>query len=99
VTGEAIVTVSAAVVALTQLVKWAGLPPTRAPLAVIGLAALGVALWGVSDGFFSRSDLFSYFAGWVAVATSAAGVFGFTRAAATSVTATSAPPTDGVRRP
>jgi O-antigen/teichoic acid export membrane protein len=94
VTGEAIITVSAAVVALTQLVKWAGLPPQRAPLVVAGLAALGVALWGVSDGFFSRHDLFSYFAGWVAVATSAAGVFGFTRAAASQVTEVGIPPAD-----
>lgn len=71
-------TASAAVGALTQLVAWAGLPPGRAPLAVIGLAALGVALWGLSDGLLSHHDLFRYVAGWVAVATSVAGVFGFT---------------------
>lgn len=91
--GEAIVTVSAAVVALTELVRWAGLPPERAPLVVALLAALGVVLWGLGDGVFTRHDLFSYFAGWVAVATSAAGVFGFRRAAVRSVTDTG-PPND-----
>lgn len=94
-TGEAIVTVSAAVVALVQLVKWAGLPDKTGPLIVLVFAALGVGLWVYSQAEFDRHALFSYFAGWVAVATSAAGVFGFTRAAASAVTSAKSPPGGG----
>jgi hypothetical protein len=93
--GQAIITVSAAVVALTQLVKWAGLRDTWGPVAVLVLSLFGVLLWGYSMGEFVRASLFMYFAGWIAVSTSAAGVFGFTRAATTAVTASKAPPADG----
>lgn len=90
--GEAIITVSAATVALTQLVKWAGLPDRWGPLAVVLLAALGVALWVYTQGELSRAAAFDVFAGWVAVATSAAGVFGFSRAAADTLTKMTPPP-------
>lgn len=90
--GEAILTVSAAVVALTQLIKWGGLPDRVGPLAVLALALVGVAFWGYAEGTFERTKAFEYFAGWVAVATSAAGVFGFTRASKEAVTKTSPPP-------
>lgn len=90
--GESIIAVSAAVVALVQLVKWAGLPGQRGPLAVMILSALGVALWAWSVGTFERTQFFEYFAGWIAVATSAAGVFGFTRSGPASLTATKEPP-------
>lgn len=91
--GQAIVTVSAAVVALTQLLKWGGVvKDRRGPLMVLALALVGVAFWGWSSGDFNRSSAFGYFAGWIAVATSAAGVFGFTRSGPASVTATKAPP-------
>jgi hypothetical protein len=89
---EAVLTVSGAVVALTQLVKWMGLPDQRAPLAVLGLAALGVLFWGISEGTFQRALAFEYFAGWIAVALAAAGVYGFTRSGPSSLTATQAPP-------
>lgn len=92
---QAVITVSAAVVALTQLVKWAGLRDSWGPIAVLMLSAVGVLLWGYSVGTFERASLFVYFAGWIAVCTSAAGVFGFTRAATTAVTAAKAPPNDG----
>jgi hypothetical protein len=72
-------TVSAVVVALAQLVRWAGLPERWAPVAVGTLAALGVGLWAVAAGPAPTSAAFDYFADWVSVATSAAGVFGFTR--------------------
>jgi hypothetical protein len=89
---EAILSVSAAVVTLVQLVKWSGLPDRAGPLAVIVLAALGVSLWGYSIGDYERTKLFGYFVGWLAVATSAAGVFGFTRASKEAVTSTTSPP-------
>lgn len=89
---EAIVAVSAAVVALVQLVKWAGLPDQRGPIAVLVLAAIGVAVWGWSRGTFERTQAFGYFAGWLAVAMSAAGIFGFTRSGPAAVTATKEPP-------
>lgn len=92
-TGEAIVTVSAAVVALTQLMKWAMIPDRWGPAAVLVLAALGVGLWMFSQGMVTRADTFAVFAGWIAVATSAAGVFGFARAVQSSdVTAGRRPP-------
>nr|AUN37453.1 hypothetical protein [uncultured bacterium] len=47
--------VSTVVVALTQLVKWMGLPDKRGPLAVLGLAFLGVGLFGWSQGAISRA--------------------------------------------
>ena len=74
--GQAIITVSAAVVALTQLVKRLGIPTKMAPLVVLSLSALGVALWGYSAvGEFTRQQIFSYFAGWIAVATAATGAY------------------------
>jgi hypothetical protein len=92
---QAVVAVSAAVVALVQLVKWAGLPDSRGPLAVLALAALGVVFWGWSKGTLERAVAFDYFAGWIAVATGAAGVFGFTRAAPGAVARASSPPPGG----
>ncbi len=83
----AILTVSAAVIGLVQLVKWSGLPTKLAPLAVAVISALGVGLWGWSMGTFERTAAFDYFAAWIAVATSAAGVFGFIRESAEGVTA------------
>lgn len=82
---QSIISVSAAVVALVQLIKWAGLPDRQGPLAVISLSLLGVVFWGWSAGTLSRASSFAYFAGWIAVATSAAGVFGFTRASGDAV--------------
>jgi len=93
--GEAIVSVSAAVVALTQLVKWAGLPDRVGPLSVLVLSLAGVMFWGWTQGDITRASAFGYFAGWIAVSTSAAGVFGFTRASGEAVTRMSAPPTGG----
>ena len=93
--GEAIVSVSAAVVALTQLIKWSGLKDSYGPLSVRALSLLGVVFWGWSVGTFVRTEAFTYFAAWIAVATSAAGVFGFTRAANTAVSNMKAPPSGG----
>src|SRR5688572_26152014 len=92
---EAVISVSAAVVALTQLLKWGGIPDKVGPLAVLALAAIGVVFWGYAEGTYERTKAFEYFAGWIAVATSAAGVFGFTRAGTSAVTAAKAPPFSG----
>lgn len=92
-TAENIALVSAAVVALTQLIKWMGLPDRRGPLVVLGLAALGVALWAASfESAFERRAIWPYFAAWIVVATSAAGVYGFTRSMPEAVTVTRRPP-------
>jgi hypothetical protein len=92
VTAEAIVAVSAAVVALTQLVKWGGVHDRWGPFAVLALSLMGVLFWGWSKDVLSRAAAFEFFVGWIAVATSAAGVFGFTRASSEAVTRTTAPP-------
>jgi hypothetical protein len=91
--GGAIIAVSATVVTLVQLVKWSGIPDRLGPLAVLVLSALGVAFWGWSAGTFARATAFAYFAAWIAVSTSAAGVYGFTRASGSELTKMSAPPT------
>lgn len=93
--GQAIITVSAAVVALVQLVKWSGLPDRLGPIGVLVLSLIGVMFWGWSTNDVTRASAFGYFAGWIAVSTSAAGVFGFTRAGGEAVTRMTAPPTSG----
>jgi hypothetical protein len=87
VASQEIVTVSAAVIALVQLVKLAGLPDRLGPVAVLVIAALGVGLWAVSRGSLGWGDVWGLFAGWIAVATSAAGTFGLVRAAPGAVAA------------
>jgi len=81
--GQAIITVSAAVVALTQIIKWSPLPTDGyVPVVIVfALSGLGVMIWGASNEInFGRQLLWSYFAGWIAVSTSAAGVFGLAQA-------------------
>ena len=90
--GEAIISISAAVVALVQLVKWAGVKDNYGPFAVLLLSLFGVIFWGWSVGTVTRAEAFSYFAGWIAVSTSAAGVFGFTRASGEAVSRMTSPP-------
>jgi len=92
---QAVLTVSGAVVALTQLTKWSGVSDKAGPLIVLFLAAIGVVFWGYAEGSFERTKAFEYFAGWISVALNAAGVYGFTRAAVSSVTSATPPPNDG----
>jgi hypothetical protein len=92
VDAQAIITVSAAVVALTQLFKWGFIPDRYGPISVVVLSVVGVVFWAWSSGDFTRTNAFGYFAGWIAIATSAAGVFGFTRAGSEAITKTSGPP-------
>jgi hypothetical protein len=96
---QAVITVSAAVVALVQFAKWSGVPDGKGPLVVLVLSLLGVAFWGYSVGNFARETSFAYFSAYIAVVTSAAGVFGFTRAAASAVTSTNAPPSGAGANP
>lgn len=84
---EAVISVSAAVVTLVTLLKWAGVKDRYGPLAVLAGSLLGVALWGYSsDTPFNQTQIFSYFTGLLAVMTSAAGIYGFTRATGTALT-------------
>jgi hypothetical protein len=92
---QAVLTVSGVVVSLTQFAKWGGVPDRRGPLVVIGLSLLGTVFWAWSGGAVSRSTSFDVFAGFVAVMLSAAGVFGFTRAAPQAVSSFSPPPHSG----
>jgi hypothetical protein len=94
---ESIVAISAAVTALVQLTKWAGLKDQWGPVIVIVFSGIGVALWLSSQPMWPpvRTDTWQIFAGWVAVSLSAAGVFGFTRAGAGAVTRVTSPPDDG----
>jgi hypothetical protein len=94
-TADAIIAVSAAVVALTQLVKWSGLPDKHGPLAVLTLSLLGVLFWGWSQMAFSRAASWEFFAGWITIATSASGIYGFTRAGAAVLTQALPPPATG----
>ena len=82
---QALMTISAAVVALVQLVKWSGLKDSKGPLAVLVCSALGVLFWGWAKNDLTREVGFDYFAGWIVVMTSAAGVFGFTRSTGDSI--------------
>jgi hypothetical protein len=56
-------TVSAATLALVQLLKRAGLPDRLGAVAVLALAALGVALWALSQGGMGLHDTWALFSG------------------------------------
>jgi hypothetical protein len=79
--GLAILEVSGCVVGLMYLLRWAGISRRWATLMVPLLSAVGVGVWAYANGPVDRPDVFSYLAGWVAVATSAATVWGFSWAA------------------
>lgn len=90
---QAIMTVSTTVVALTQFVKWGNfVSDQRGPLVVLLLSLFGVVFWGWTTGDLARATAFGYLAGFIAVATSAAGIYGFTRSGPASITATKTPP-------
>lgn len=92
---EQIMVVSGAVVALTQLAKWSGVPDRWGPIAVIVLSIIGVGFWGYSRGVLERAVMWDYFTGWITVAMASAGVFGFTRARAEAIVRTTPPPAGG----
>ena len=74
--GPAVMRVTLVVVALMQLLKWAGVSPRWAPLVVALLSALTVGLWALGQPPTSLETAFNYFAMWVTGATSAAAVGG-----------------------
>ena len=78
----AILRVSGVVLALMYLLRWAGVSPRWAPLLVPLLSLCGVGLWAYANGPISQPETFSYLAGWVTVATSAATAWGLTSAVA-----------------
>jgi hypothetical protein len=79
-TPEAIVTIGAAVVALTTLIKLSAFPTDKRWVViaiVFVLSGLGCAIWGFSkEVVLTRELLWPYFAAWISVATASAGVFG-----------------------
>lgn len=92
---ESIGVIGVAVVLLTQLIKFMNLIPDRyGPIAVLGWAALGVFLYGFSNDpdFGTRHAAWVYFTAWLTTAATAAGIFGFSRAAADVVAKATAPP-------
>jgi hypothetical protein len=90
---QAIMTVSTTVVALTQFVKWGSfVSDQRGPLVVLVLSLFGVVFWGWTTGDLARATAFGYLAGFIAVATSAAGIYGFTRSGPAAITSTTTPP-------
>lgn len=91
---ESSVAIGAAVVALTQMVKFFHVPDRWGAAVVVILSVIGVAAWSVSQSVpFDRTQIWPLFTAWVSVATSAAGVWGFARAVNPGdVTATGRPP-------
>lgn len=89
---EAIAAVSVAVVTVVQFLKWTVSKWTDdvdgkvGPLNVLLCSLAGVAFWAWTQGDFGRTTAFGYFAGWAVIATSAAGVHGFTRATGEAIT-------------
>lgn len=78
---EALVTISAAVVALTQLLKVLRLPKTWGVPMVFGVSALGVLLYAYSQvpEPWNRHFVWSAFSAWVVVTTSASGAYGLVK--------------------
>jgi hypothetical protein len=78
---------------LAQFAKWYGVPDGKGPIVVLILSLLGTVLFAFSNPIpFERLQTFAYFSGFINVALTAAGIFGFTRAGAAAITATSNPP-------
>ncbi len=84
---KAVIAVSGAIVMLVQILKSAGLTGRWALVASAGLSIAGVIIWAYSAGTYARPQTWDYFAGWIAVFTSAAGAFGIINGGAEAVTA------------
>ncbi|HZQ99612.1 MAG TPA: hypothetical protein VFC93_12450 [Chloroflexota bacterium] len=82
---ETVIAVAGSVTALTQLLKFWGVPNRFGPYVVLGLSFLGVVIWAASQPDpLNRLNLWQYFAAVVNVMVSAAGVYGFARATSAS---------------
>ena len=92
-----VLAITAFVVPLTQMLKWAGLPDKLGPVAALLLSALGVGLWSWSKNadLLVRAQAWDLATAWLAVAIAAAGVYGYTRASSTAVMNLTAPPASG----
>lgn len=75
------IAISAIVVTLTQLMKWAFLPDRHGPIFVLIFSVAGVAAFGYSNGVpFAGPQIWHYITSTVNVMLAAAGIFGFSRA-------------------
>ena len=83
----AVIMISGAIVMLIQVLKSTGLTGRWALVSAAGLSILGVGIWGYSVGSYERTQAWGYFAGWIAVFTSAAGAFGIVNGGVEAVTA------------
>lgn len=83
---QAVIAISGAIVMLIQVLKATGLTGRWAVIAAALLSIVGVTIWGYSAGSYVRAQTWDYFAGWIAVFTSAAGAFGIVNNAADAVT-------------
>ncbi len=82
-----ILMISATVLTLVQLLKWTGLEGAGAKLAVLLVSGASVGLWAWSQGALTdRALVWELFAAWMAVATSAAGIYGYGRPTGLSTT-------------
>lgn len=99
---EDIAAVLAAVVMLTQVLKWMRVvDDSHGPWVVLLLSAASVGLYRWSQILepFMRQDAWALVTAWIDVAAGSAGVFGYTRALSTAVTATKEPPAGAGQNP
>lgn len=74
-----IVLISGAVAGLTRLLVMLGVPHRYRAAVVIITTTIGIALWAYTQPeLASQTNVFGYFTCWIAVATSAAGVYELT---------------------
>lgn len=94
-TPEATLAISVFVTALTQILKWSGVPDKYGPIAVLFLSFGTVGLWGWDQNMVAQGNVFNLASAAVLTAVGSAGIFGFTRASAGAVTSLAKPPAGG----
>lgn len=79
-TAEAIASIAGVTLVAVQLVKW-GFPQIQGGAAIATVAGISLALcslWALSSGMpLAPESAYPFAAGWIAVMSSAAGVYGF----------------------
>lgn len=83
---QAVVAVSGSIVMFLQVLKAGGLEGRWALVVCAFASTAGVLLWGYSAGTLARETLWQYGSGWIAVFSSAAGLFNIVRNAPEAVT-------------